>query len=214
VVWIVETRTSGLKHVLLIIGILAVTALASCDSAIETDRLPDEVTIQHGLLRFRGEVVHPGAFRDLSTVISDTIPVAVAVDLEGCMETEKYGSAAPEIDGGLVSASDDLRIAYFKYEYLGVLPNGIHVVRTYECGGGSGVFISLLLVRFASGMARDGDKCRKRVVMECVGEIGMGDRNYGEVTLEGNGVRIAPYSGPSDTLSYPQERFIDLGQVP
>lgn len=213
-------------------GILLVLVLASCVSGAArsqgdgvngsvsgTAGLPEGLTDNDGFLRFRGKVIHPGAFRDLSIWISDTEPTVTAVDLEGCQDTERYSLAEPKIKKKAVCLYDEKqkvfsnRPPFFAYEYIGVLSDNVHVVKTAECGDGTGIFMSLLLVRFASEQAYHWDKYRSRTVMKCVGEIGLGDRYYGKITLEENGIRIGPYVGLTEVLSYPKERFFDLKQA-
>jgi hypothetical protein len=80
---------------------------------------------------------------------------------------------------------------YFRYKRLGTLPGGIHVLETWANGGGSGVFMDLLLVKFAvdSEYGDDGAR-RERLVMVRAGAIGLADRYRGAVTVKGNTVQI------------------------
>lgn len=54
-----------------------------------------------------GAKVHPGCIRELTTALSDRLPVVAAVDLEGCRRSSRYSSpaevAGPSSDGVIQS---------------------------------------------------------------------------------------------------------------
>ena len=139
-------------------------------------------------LVWHGAAVHPGCVGELSTSVADSRPIVAAVDLEGCGKSNKY-SDAPETherwlhwkipDGG-----------YFQYQYLGVLTNGVHVVRTGESGGGSGYFQSLLFLRITTSTVVEDGVARARDALTLVGSESLGDRDQATITLSGNAVTI------------------------
>ena len=84
------------------------------------------------------------------------------------------------------------------YKRIGALPSGVHVLQTWDNGGGSGTFASALFVKFGIDSEYGADD---------QGQIGRRDRllimRVGEVTLEsaaetvaikGNTVEIGPDS--------------------
>jgi hypothetical protein len=142
-------------------------------------------------LPWPGGIVHPGCVRELRTELADSAPIVAAVDLEGCSHSNKYPDAA-EIDGSTLRwrEPESEGKGYFQYEYLGALSNGVHVLRTAESGGGSGVFQDLLFVRIVrSAVMADGSP-RVRHALTLVGSETLGDRARVTVTLSGAEVSI------------------------
>ncbi|MHC4562920.1 MAG: hypothetical protein ACYS8X_09130 [Planctomycetota bacterium] len=166
-----------------------------------------EVTVENGLLTYRGEVIRPGAFEELSTMIADVMPTAVSLDLEGCRDTETYTIDPPDISGDRVrsweGAGGPVQEAYVEYKYVGQLDCGLHVVQLYECGGGTGVFIHLLLIDFETQPVLFDDDRTRRIVMKCFGQIGLGDRYGGEVKLTGDRIYMPAYDGRTRDTKYP-----------
>ena len=69
---------------------------------------------------------------------------------------------------------------------LGKLADGLHVLRTGESGGGSGVFEALLFVRFRTAVAylADGVRRDRQVFMQLVRRYPLGDRDGAEVVIQ------------------------------
>ena len=151
-----------------------------------------DVAVEKGLLTFRGVPVHPGAVRELLTHSADSLPIAVAVDLAGARKANRFGTR-PTIKDGAVGFKDELLLgadAFFIYALVGVTPGGAYVLETWESGGGSGRFGSVLVVRFQADREQTAGGARERVLMKRVGEFALGDRDDGKVTLEGNTLRL------------------------
>jgi hypothetical protein len=152
---------------------------------------------------YRGKPIHPLAIRELLPWLSDRLPGPVAVDVAGTYDSNRYFGHYTTAKDGTVSidlradagssAPDGPTAGYFKYRRLGVLANGIQVLRTWENAGGSGLFNSLLLVRCVVEDAYTGDGSRRyRLVLWQVGECTLGDRYSGtvEVRPQSNRIRI------------------------
>jgi hypothetical protein len=152
---------------------------------------------------FRGKPINPLAVHELLPWLSDKLPGPVAIDIAGTYGSNRYaGQYTKEKDGTVSidlkdpdrsSAGDAATAGYLRYKRLGVLANGIHVLRTWENAGGSGLFNSLLLVRFVVDYEYTGDGSRRyRLVLWRVGECTLGDRYGGsiEVRSQANSIRI------------------------
>jgi hypothetical protein len=145
---------------------------------------------------FNGKPIHPGCLSEMRAFLSDSLPANVAVDLEGCGygTNRHFGNVTTE--KGLVSWKEEGKDEghngppTFGYRYLGVLANGVHVVQTFESGGGSGIFESLLLLRFENDRAFEEDHYRPRPLLKLVGERSLGDRAETEIHLKGNEITI------------------------
>jgi hypothetical protein len=149
---------------------------------------------------YRGTAINPRAIQDLEGWLSDSEPAVVTIDLAGTYKSNRYfGEYTRQADGSVVidlrtaelNPRDDERYGTFTYKRLGTLPGGIHVLETWDSGGGPAVFTHLLLVRFEAQFEYDEHGKRKdQVVIRRMGEIVLGDRYRGIVTVQGNTVRI------------------------
>ncbi len=141
---------------------------------------------------FRGNPINPLALQQLSPWISDSLPGAVAVDIAGtAADTNQYSAEVEKSEKGLITVKkSDKKTgeeSSFTYKYLGRLANGkgAHIVETWDWGGGSGVFTHLLLLNFRLDSEYTGTGApRERLVLTRVGEIHLGDRFDGLVTIK------------------------------
>jgi hypothetical protein len=143
-----------------------------------------------GLL-VEGSAVHPGCIRELTTELADSMPVVAGIDIVGCRDSNEYASEY-ETSGQVLRWRDptSTRGAYFQYEYLGSLSNGVHVVMTADSGGGSGIFQSLLFLRVGQATVLEDGKPRVRQMLTLVGSESVGDRAEVTVQLSGESVTI------------------------
>ncbi len=173
----------------LLIPIIAVLMVVGCRTeSTNLKELNESFT-------FRGKPVQPRAIEDLTTWISDKHPGPVAIDMEGTDDSNRYYGDVEQQDGttGFHRPSTGKEVfdgAGFFYRHVGRLPNGVHVLKTIDNGGGSGVFESVLLVKFVNEIVYDdsGRGCR-RVVMKQMGEIPLGDRVNAQVKVIGNKIQ-------------------------
>lgn len=148
---------------------------------------------------YDGAPINPRAVQELLTWLSDGGPGPVAVDLASQRSNRYFGKFAREKDGRVtidrkttdLTAKPDENKGSFSYERLGTLVNGIHVLETWDREGGTGVFMDLLLVKIAVDFEYDDNGARQdRVVMTRFGEITLGDRYSGVVTVKGDTIEI------------------------
>jgi hypothetical protein len=152
--------------------------------------------------------VHPKIIEDLCTWVSDEGEQVVAVNLLESMDTNRYFGDVK------ISGKDKPFIFYenteecekdpcpfgapsFGYRLIGTTSSGIIVLFTEWSGGGSGRFRNLLLVSLEKdkGLSFNTSKNtltldRERCVLKRLGEIHLGDRYEGDITLEGDILRI------------------------
>ena len=180
------------------------TAVDSVAPAFEVD-----LTISAGMralldeanrtFTWQDEPIHPFGLRDLLETSPDAFPGPVALDVAGINGGRRYaGPWSVEADGAVRAAypqpesgfeDDSVNTGYFTYRRIGILPNGWHVLRTGDNGGGEAVFETLLLVRF--WVDREyGDPPRERLIMERRGVIALGDRYDGRITLRGDSLTL------------------------
>ena len=153
-------------------------------------------------LRFQGAPLNPRAIAALIPWLSDTLPGAIAVDIEGTAPTtNQFYSELSEFSDGRVIAEwttgDDRRLV--GYQSVGVLDNGTHALRTWDNTGGSGVFPNMLLVSFDVDTEIHDGEPRSRLIMTRRGEFVLGGGYDGEITVSGNTLTFAP--APNGTPS-------------
>jgi hypothetical protein len=195
-------------------GLAVLTVLAAAPSARAAGAagpagLRRDLAEANRALTYRGAPINPRAVQELRAWLSDSEPGPVAVDLAGTHETNRYfgryardpsGRTVIDLRTTVVGPRDDADRGSFSYRRVGTLPGGIHVLETAESGGGSGVFVSLLLVQFAVDWEYDERGARKpRLVMRRVGEIALGDRYGGTVTVKGRTIEIGPDQRNAET---------------
>lgn len=157
------------------------------------------------LFEYRGEPINPRAVADLLPWLSDTEPGLAALDVEGSVaDTNRYWAEVSVVEEG--PAAGTVRATWnswidqpithsSSYRWLGRLDNGLHVLRVTQNAGGSGVFTSLLFVRFETDTEYyyvNGPGPRERLVMKRIGSQSLGDRDGRKVKLEDNSVVIDP----------------------
>jgi hypothetical protein len=162
---------------------------------------------------YKAKPINPRAVNELLVWISDSVdePGPIAIDLSSTYDTNRYyGAFKKENDGAIfidlttVDAycrKEDLCPAgYFSYKRLGTLKDGVHVLETWDGGGGSGVFTCLLLIKFSIDFEYTENGSRRyRLAMQRLGEIPLGDRYGGHITIQtgDNTIRIGPGAFPS-----------------
>jgi hypothetical protein len=147
---------------------------------------------------YRSQPINPRAVKELESGLADSVPGPVAVDLEGTWHSNRYyGEFARRADGSVyidmrttVLTPPPDNLGWYAYKRLGTLASGVHVLETWDNGGGTGIFTNLLLVRFTIDQELSYDGRRQRLVMLRVGECVLGDRYDGEVLVKGNTVEI------------------------
>ena len=158
--------------------------------------LPQETTNKIELT-FKGEPVHPAAVRMLVTRISDVHPTAVAIDLDGARNNNEFVIPFTRTDGVFRYTYDaGWNGGVFLYEYVGVTPGRVHVVRTAERTGGSGIFGHLLFLRIEEGHFLDDAEIREQTLLRCTGSLTLGDRSNAVVALDGDRLTVTGLSEP------------------
>jgi hypothetical protein len=214
----------------LICGVLAVVICAGCKTA-----QPAYTTIPNQDFAYsfnQPPFISPRIIQDLSTWISDQGDQVVAVNVLEAQNCNRY-SGEPEVRTGQnpcvvwkeVTVLDSItNESEFSYQYVGRTDSGIYVLLTGNWGGGSGVFMNLLLVKFEydQGISCDWERGivesgKKRLLIKKVGEIPLGDRWDGALSVEGNSVVVGKDKGifagtkKGGTLSLnPEDRVLKI----
>ena len=153
----------------------------------------------------REPFVHPRIIEDLSTWLSDVGDQVVAINLLDAQGSNRYS-------GGIGVDEFDERCPYvhwelarergeFGYHYVGMTESRVHLLYTSSWGGGSSVFKRLMLLAITSeaGIHWNGQAVlqddRERLLVNKLGELGLGDRWAGDLRVVGNTLTIGPDRG-------------------
>jgi hypothetical protein len=136
----------------------------------------------------RDEFVNPLIIADLYGWISDLGDQIVAIDVAGGNDSNRY--SADEISNDRTSPHPKVSArdgeSTFTYQYLGCSFSGVHVLQTWDSGGGTGVFCAIMLVTLSAESALDinvdGVERTDRFIVRKVAMIPLGDRYSGKVT--------------------------------
>ena len=137
---------------------------------------------------FNEELINPRILEDLQGWISDSGDQVVSVNVSKSNKSNRYfGELSVDNQQGeypLVTSSHDEES--FAYQYLGLSFSGVHLLKTWSCGGGSGVFCNIMLVTLSKDSALESESGKytkvDRFVIKLVGSIPLGDRYEGEVS--------------------------------
>jgi len=185
--------------------IVASVPSASAQSADAQRRLMEA----NSQFTYEGAPISPLAVQELLSHILDSLPGPVAIDLAGTRRGDDYSNRyfattiKTDPDGAVTidlrdagsRSRGDTNPGWFSYKRIGSLRNGVHVLETWDNGGGSGIFTSLLFVKFAidddySQGASDAFLRRQTIVIKRVGEFTLGDRYGGKVVVRGATVEV------------------------
>lgn len=99
------------------------------------------------------------------------------------------------------------------YQYIGCSFSGVHILRTWSNGGGSGTFCDILLVTISNDKAISYEEDRtikvERLVMKKIGSIPLGDRYKGNITYM-YGVLSIPACEGMQSIRHKRKRLLVL----
>jgi hypothetical protein len=155
--------------------------------------------------------IPPSIVQDLSTWLSDGGDQVVAINLSDSVNSNRYSSEIKADGSGkgnpYVFTKDCTHepCSEFGYVLIGKTTSGLFVLSTEDSGGGgSGRFRNLMLVSLERdhGLTYDERKNvlrpeRERWLIKKWGEVPLGDRYVGNVTVSGNTIHIEKDHGGS-----------------
>jgi len=140
-----------------------------------------------------GKPIHPAVIRALMCPLANTAPFTRAVDVAAFDDSDAYelGTESGRTTASRLDSQHVRTVECIAYTHVGLLPGGVHLLDVSECGGGSCVFRSLLLVRLEDVAQRSLIDGRPRaLIMSSVAQISLGDRNNARVSVSDDGVVI------------------------
>ncbi len=136
------------------------------------------------------EFINPRILEDLVGWASDSGNQVISINIADSNCSNRYfcDVSHERLDNGYPRVTSSYDGEWFSYQYLGVSFSGIHLVRTWSNGGGSGVFCDVLMVTLCSDSVLDyrEEKSMKndRYVVKMVGLIPLGDKFEGRVSYK------------------------------
>ncbi len=154
--------------------------------------MPEQLAELQRDFTFQKRLINPLAIYDLmDNLANPTEPGPSALNVAGTVGDGYKYRTEYTTDAMLKSASVDfkepafIRVPFFSYMYHGRLATGAQVLRTSYCGGGTGIFESLLIVESTTEFQYDRQGTRRPVlVIKRRGEFDLGDRSGAEIQLQ------------------------------
>lgn len=147
---------------------------------------PPELERAVATFKVRDAWISPAVIREFMPWQSDPNRFIVrTIDVAAALDTNRYGD---EVKNNAKGASLALpEGASIQYEWVGRTKRGLHVLLVRESGGGSGHFVSLVVMRLSVGSAVDSGGVRYPTLdLSAERFLGLGDRVAPTVRIEGN----------------------------
>lgn len=168
---------------------------------------------------FREELIHPKIIQDLQGNLADTGEQVVSINLLDSQDSNRYFGeikirSIENTNSPYVYCEDGNE--NFGYNYIGTSSSGIHVLQTYEYGGGSGIFINLvfLVLETDESIKCDYDQNifnkRQRINLKTLGLLSLGDRYNGEITLNNGILKVGKDVGWCASRHKSKDKYIWL----
>lgn len=140
---------------------------------------------------YDGKPIHPLLIAEFFNWMSDyRPPIVTSVDVKSAFDTNQYSKDDVKVDNGWVRADRD-EGGYFQYKWLGQLENGMHVLQTADSGGGSGIFMDLLVLKESTAESSWSEGKYTQNLLSVVRSVGLGDRFDGDIRLLDNMVFVS-----------------------
>jgi hypothetical protein len=163
----------------------------------------------------REEWINPLIISDLIGWLSDSGNEVIAIDIVGANKSNRYFADNISVDNQepLPRVTATHGEESFSYRYIGRSLSGVHLLRTWSSGGGTGVFGSIILVTLSEDMslyiAPDGAKRSRRLVLKKIASLALGDRYTGKIFYKWGILSIGPCLGMK-TLRTSRQSFLVL----
>ena len=147
---------------------------------------------------FDGKPIQPAIVSLFNIDIADNDrrgPRVATVNLDACVQSNWYPGPAKRNRAGWFTYRFGHKNGgeYFAYRCIGKTPTGTWVIETVWSGGGSGIFETIMLLRFGSfsyyAENHHTSALRNPAAMPtltCIGQITMGDRDPAAIAIHGN----------------------------
>jgi hypothetical protein len=143
--------------------------------------------------------VHPKIIKDLLSWQSDLGDQVVAINLLESQNSNRYFGdirfhATDKYP--FIICDEGTRTTWFGYQYIGKTKSDIHILHTRHSGGGTGRFnhVMFITIKYDTSLRIHHSKVthdRKRLLIQKLTDIYLGDRWVGELEVQGNELHIS-----------------------
>ena len=169
----------------LIVLTTTVSVFLCYSSAFAKSNIDNAILEANSHFTYNKQPIHPGLVKEFNCWISDSgKPTTISVDVAAEHGNEYFESEVKVKENGYVYFQKEGENEFFYYKWLGKLNNGLHVLETGESGGGSGIFMGIMIVKFEKGygLTSEGQKY-DRLLMSIVRNESLGDGDNGKITV-------------------------------
>ncbi|MDC1114827.1 hypothetical protein OAS60_02070 [Candidatus Pelagibacter sp.] len=151
---------------------------------------------------YKKNPVHPQILNDLLPFLSDSGDIIISINLSDAFGSNQYccEKSSTELNEGRARVRLDYpdTNGFIIYSYLGATDNGAMVIKTWENGGGSGIFSNLLIIKVKKRLGANFDLFnsegvifdKQQIVLEKLLSIALGDRTETNISINVNSVTI------------------------
>jgi len=167
----------------------------------------DDLSSPDRQFHFNGKPIHPLLIKKFEPWVSDARPpIITELNLTAALDSNEFAANFKTDPDGTVSIALP-EGGSFSYRPIGRSSQGVHILRTFSSGGGSGVFQAVLFLRTHTRIAHlaDGVKTSEQVFLQVLRRFPLGDRDDAEVTVKEDRVII----GKSRFRTEPVELKLD-----
>lgn len=159
------------------------------------------------------EYINPKIIEDLVGWISDTGDQIVSINIIKSNKSNRYfGDITVENTLGNPIVKAVAGGVSFAYQYIGHSFSGVHLLRTWYSGGGSGIFCSIVLLTISNDNAIEYDRQKttkiERFIAKKIGLLPLGDRYEGEIKYRFGILTIPACSGQASLRNKKQRLLI------
>lgn len=168
----------------LAITTLGLAVLARASGAAPPDLHAKLAELSHGFT-FDGKPVPPRLIEQFDGWLSDgSEPIIITVDLAQAVDSNHFDSEPVVRRDGVVEVRGPEKGVFFNYEWLGTVRPNVHVIRIESCGGGAGIFGTLLIFKAEVHCATTADgKPYDQLLLTLVRNYILGDRENSEIKV-------------------------------
>jgi len=138
---------------------------------------------------YRGRPIHPALIHKFEPLLSDINPITVVVDIAAAFDSNECSQPVTQneklgLQCEMSAEAEGTHKESYAYKPLGVLHGNVHVLKTASIGSGTGIFMSLIFVRFEIGQAIASDgQPYDQLLLRLLRSVSLGDRFNGSVDV-------------------------------
>lgn len=160
------------------------------------------------------KLINPKIIEDLDGWISDSGDEVTSINVTSSNNSNRYFNnkiVTEEAETNPIIKSINNN-EYYAYQLIGKSINGVYILRTWSCGGGSGVFNGLIFVIISEDSCVDLNFSKNqkidRLVIKKIGRISLGDRYNGKIRYKCGLLSVGRDNNPNGTIKKNKHIFI------